>query len=691
VQSASFTIKAAPAVPAIPAHTTDCSLGSGEAVVRVTSPTGTGLTYRLDDGAYQSGTSFSHVQDGNHTITVRNSIGCTATSSSFLVSCVCLNPAIVTLGSPGGSTCSNTSITVTGNTFGGSATSVTITENGAGSVSPVTISTSPFAFTYTPVSGDAGNTVIISVKGNNPTNPSCETIVIYALSVTENLPAPVVGIITQPSCILSTGSVVLTGLPSAGTWSLRRLPDGVTITGNGSGYTVTSLLKGTYTFTVTNENGCISAATIPIVINDQPSVPAVPSAGIITPPTCAIPTGSVVINGLPVSGQWILTRYPGTIILTGSGSTTTVTGLPPGTYNFTVTNTAGCISIPSQNVLIPARPENPSPPVVGTIIQPNYVNPKGSVFLNGLPSTGTWILVRKPDGVSLQGSGTAITINDLIPGVYTFSVTNTAGCTSSESNEVVIINLDIPIIKITDPAKVCEPSTVDITAQGITTGSTPGLIFTYWKDAGATIEYNSPGKATSGTYYIKGTTLSGYSDIKPVTVSVVGLPVANAGPDQILEYQFETTLDAEIGEDLTGRWSLVSGTGILFDETYAKTKVSDLSMGDNIFLWTVNNGICPSSHDSVIIKANDLIPPSLITPNMDGKNDYFILQGIILLDKTELLIFDRWGVQVYKNDNYDNSWNGVDYNGILLPDDTYFYSIKKSNGKFVKGFIVIRK
>jgi hypothetical protein len=40
-------------------------------------------------------------------------------------------------------------VTISGNTFGGSATMVTITENGAGSVSPVSTKISPFAFTYT--------------------------------------------------------------------------------------------------------------------------------------------------------------------------------------------------------------------------------------------------------------------------------------------------------------------------------------------------------------------------------------------------------------------------------------------------------------------------------------------------------------------------------------------------------------
>ena len=46
---------------------------------------------------------------------------------------------------------------------------------------------------------------------------------------------------------------------------------------------------------------------------------------------------------------------------------------------------------------------------------------------------------------------------------------------------------------------------------------------------------------------------------------------------------------------------------------------------------------------------------------------------------------------VYKNMNYNNSWNGIDYNKNPLPDDTYFYVIKSSNGKSLSGYIVIRR
>jgi gliding motility-associated-like protein len=92
-----------------------------------------------------------------------------------------------------------------------------------------------------------------------------------------------------------------------------------------------------------------------------------------------------------------------------------------------------------------------------------------------------------------------------------------------------------------------------------------------------------------------------------------------------------------------------------------------------------------------MINVNGFIIPTLITPNMDGRNDYFVLRGLATLGKTELVIFDRRGVQVYRNMNYDNLWNGVDYNNKPLPDDTYFYVIKPANGKSISGYLVIRR
>jgi gliding motility-associated-like protein len=278
--------------------------------------------------------------------------------------------------------------------------------------------------------------------------------------------------------------------------------------------------------------------------------------------------------------------------------------------------------------------------------------------------------------------------------MYNFYVINAAGCASTVSSNVVINPRPgpVPSVNITNPGPVCSPATVDLTNPSITEGSTEGLTYSYWLDIIALIPYNTPAQATEGTYYIKGTTTSGCSDIKPVTVTVLQPPVADAGPDQVLEYLFTATMDANIpDENLTGSWSVTSGSGHFADSNNAKTTVSDLAVGENILAWAVNNGICPPSLDYVSITVVDLLIPTLITPNYDNLNDFFVLNGLESLGKTQLTIIDRRGAMVFENKEYDNKWDGVDYNGNPLPDDTYFFIIKPENRMPVTGYIVVRR
>ena len=240
------------------------------------------------------------------------------------------------------------------------------------------------------------------------------------------------------------------------------------------------------------------------------------------------------LNNLPASGIWTLTRYPGTVTSIGSGSSTIITGLPEGIYNFTVTNEEGCLSVPSANVVIPPQPIIPTVPLIGTITQPSYPSTTGSAILYGLPATGEWMLTRSSDGATLTGSGPARTVPDLPPGEYTFHVTNSSGCSSGESESVIIMNLEIPVLKITDPSPVCSPETVDLLDPEITKGSTPGLFYTFWTDPEGAIVYDTPETAGAGTYFIKGINQAGYFDIKPVIMQWLSKkPVAYAGPDQV--------------------------------------------------------------------------------------------------------------------------------------------------------------
>jgi gliding motility-associated-like protein len=59
--------------------------------------------------------------------------------------------------------------------------------------------------------------------------------------------------------------------------------------------------------------------------------------------------------------------------------------------------------------------------------------------------------------------------------------------------------------------------------------------------------------------------------------------------------------------------------------------------------------------------------PNVITPNQDGSNDYWVIDGIEHMSHT-LRLFNRWGQVLLETENYLNNWSG---NGS--PDGTYFY------------------
>jgi len=60
--------------------------------------------------------------------------------------------------------------------------------------------------------------------------------------------------------------------------------------------------------------------------------------------------------------------------------------------------------------------------------------------------------------------------------------------------------------------------------------------------------------------------------------------------------------------------------------------------------------------------------PNVITPNGDGKNDYFILHEVLV--GSSLSIYNRWGKQIFFAERYHNQWNGEG-----LAEGVYWYKI----------------
>ena len=100
-----------------------------------------------------------------------------------------------------------------------------------------------------------------------------------------------------------------------------------------------------------------------------------------------------------------------------------------------------------------------------------------------------------------------------------------------------------------------------------------------------------------------------------------------------------------------------------------------------------------------------LFIPKGFSPNGDGINDGFVIGGIKLGEKVELMVFNRWGSVVYANQDYKNDWKGETNTGVRvlgngqgLPDGTYYYMVTrfKATGEkvdaapFVRYFTILR-
>jgi gliding motility-associated-like protein len=81
---------------------------------------------------------------------------------------------------------------------------------------------------------------------------------------------------------------------------------------------------------------------------------------------------------------------------------------------------------------------------------------------------------------------------------------------------------------------------------------------------------------------------------------------ANAGPNQTVCQNTTVTMAANTPTTGNGIWTQVQGSSTIFSTNTPNTQVSNISVGINIYVWTVTNGTCPPSVDSVVITVNPL-------------------------------------------------------------------------------------
>lgn len=96
-----------------------------------------------------------------------------------------------------------------------------------------------------------------------------------------------------------------------------------------------------------------------------------------------------------------------------------------------------------------------------------------------------------------------------------------------------------------------------------------------------------------------------------------------------------------------------------------------------MYYVNIDNGYCnkiDSSYLKILPTLYPMILPNIITPNNDNVNDYWDFSIYSLAD-LEFIVFNRWGLQVYKTSNILDKWNGTNQNGQQLNEGTYFWVI----------------
>jgi gliding motility-associated-like protein len=104
---------------------------------------------------------------------------------------------------------------------------------------------------------------------------------------------------------------------------------------------------------------------------------------------------------------------------------------------------------------------------------------------------------------------------------------------------------------------------------------------------------------------------------------------------------------------------------------------------------------CDTALVTVALECESIIGSELVfsngfSPNGDEVNEFFEIGGAETYPNNSLRIFNRWGNEVFKTENYQNDWDGT-FNGARLMNGTYFYLFNDGAGNTYTGYVYIQK
>lgn len=424
-------------------------------------------------------------------------------------------------------------------------------------------------------------------------------------------------------------------------------------------------------------------------------------------------SGAASVCSTGNSGTLILSGYTGTILgwsysITGGATWIPIANttnsqsylnLTTTTWYHAIVQSGGCAADSTADVIITVSP----PAVAGTITG-------GGVFC-GVPATGTltlagysgtisgWISSTTSGASWTPIANTTDTENYTALPVTTWytAIVQSGGCPADTANiEIVDVAPNTVAGAISPSATVCSGTNLDSVMLSGNIGSVLGWLSSTdggltWLPvanttttliySGLTVNTTYTAIVQSGSCSIDTAASATISILPPFPVFAGNDTSINAGQTLVLNGTGSGTPIWTPGATLSSTTVYSPTAAPVTTTTYVLT-VTDINgcMNSDAITVTV---IQPSFNGMV---------SNLFTPNGDGVNDNWYVEGILNFPENEVFVYNIYGNQVYSKKSYTNDWQGT-YNGSELPDGTYFYVIRlDSPSRVIKGSVdILRK